>query len=94
MDVSAYARKRDLLCKGLTECGYEFVKPGGAFYLFPRSPIPDDVEFVKALQDELILVVPGSGFGGPGHFRISYCVDDETIINAIPAFKKVMAKYI
>jgi len=93
VDVSAYARKRDLLCKGLADCGYEFVKPGGAFYLFPRSPIPDDVEFVKVLQDELILVVPGSGFGGPGHFRISYCVDDETIINAIPAFKKVMAKF-
>lgn len=94
VDVSAYARKRDLLCKGLADCGYEFVKPGGAFYLFPRSPIPDDVEFVKALQDKLVLVVPGSGFGGPGHFRISYCVDDETIINAIPAFKNVMEKYI
>jgi aspartate aminotransferase len=94
VDVSAYARKRDLLCKGLNDCGYEFVKPGGAFYLFPKSPIPDDVEFVKALQDELILVVPGSGFGGPGHFRISYCVDDDTITSAMPAFEKVIKKFI
>jgi len=69
------------------------VKPGGAFYLFPKTPIPDDVAFVQALQEELILTVPGSGFGGPGHFRIAYCVDDSTIINALPGFKKVMKRF-
>ena len=92
-DLSAYTRKRDLLCKGLSECGYEFVKPAGAFYLFPRTPIPDDVKFVQSLQEELILTVPGSGFGGPGHFRIAFCVDDETIVNALPGFKRVMQKF-
>ena len=93
VDVSEYARKRDLLCDGLADRGYEFLKPPGAFYLFPRTPVPDDVEFVKTLQEELILVVPGSGFGGPGHFRIAFCVDDKTIINSMPGFKKAMAKY-
>jgi aspartate aminotransferase len=93
VDVSEYDRKRRLLCQGLAACGYEFVTPPGAFYLFPRSPIPDDVAFVKTLQEELILVVPGSGFGGPGHFRISYCVDDGTITGAMPGFKRAIEKH-
>ena len=94
VDISAYARKRELLCKGLADSGYDFFTPAGAFYLFPRTPIPDDVKFVQALQEELILAVPGSGFGGPGHFRIAFCVADETIINAIPGFKRVIKKFI
>ena len=93
VDISEYQRKRDVLCNNLAECGYEFVKPSGAFYLFPKSPVPDDVKFVNALKDELILVVPGSGFGGPGHFRIAFCVDDDTIINSIPGFKRAMEKW-
>lgn len=92
VDISEYARKRDLICDGLADCGYEFTKPAGAFYLFPRSPIPDDVEFVRMLQEKLILVVPGSGFGGPGYFRIAFCVDDDTIKNAMPGFKEVLAQ--
>ncbi len=91
--IEYYARKRELLCNGLEELGYEFVKPGGAFYLFPRSPVPDDVEFVKALQEELILAVPGSGFGGPGHFRLAFCVDDAVITNAMPGFKKAIRRF-
>lgn len=93
VDISVYARKRDLLCKGLAECGYEFTRPSGAFYLFPRAPIADDVEFVRALQEELILVVPGSGFGGPGHFRIAFCVEDDTIVRAMPGFKRAIEKF-
>ena len=93
VDVSLYKRKRDLLCDGLRESGYDFITPPGAFYLFPKTPIPDDVEFVRALQEELILVVPGSGFMGPGHFRIAFCVEDGTIVKAMPGFKKVMQKY-
>lgn len=93
VDISAYKRKRDLICDGLAGCGYQFVRPPGAFYVFPKTPIPDDVEFVKALQEEFILVVPGSGFSGPGHFRIAFCVDDDTIINSIPGFRKVMQRY-
>lgn len=92
VDISEYARKRDLMCNGLADSGYEFMKPSGAFYLFPRAPISDDVEFVRSLQKELILAVPGSGFGGPGYFRIAFCVDDDTIKNSIPGFKKVMER--
>ncbi len=94
VDISAYARKKDILCNGLIDCGYDFVEPPGAFYLFPKTPIPDDVKFVSELQKELILTVPGSGFGGPGHFRIAFCVDDLTIKNAMPGFKRVMKKFI
>ena len=93
VDIDEYKRKRDLLCDGLAEAGYEFIVPPGAFYLFPRTPIADDVEFVRALQKELILVVPGSGFAGPGHFRIAFCVADQTIVNALPGFKRVMQQY-
>jgi aspartate aminotransferase len=93
VDISVYARKRDLLCNGLSDLRYEFVKPAGAFYLFPRTPVSNDVEFVRALQEELILTVPGSGFGGPGHFRIAYCVDDDTIINSLPGFERAMKRF-
>lgn len=93
VDISLYKRKRDLLCDGLAECGYEFTRPKGAFYLFPRTPIEDDVKFVQALQEELILVVPGSGFKGPGHFRVAFCVEDDTIVRAMPGFKRALAKF-
>ncbi|UCF73220.1 MAG: pyridoxal phosphate-dependent aminotransferase [Deltaproteobacteria bacterium] len=93
VDVALYQQKRDTLCKGLEAAGYRFTMPGGAFYLFPETPIPDDVEFVSSLQDENILTVPGSGFGGPGHFRIAYCVADETIERALPGFARVMERY-
>jgi aspartate aminotransferase len=93
VDIGEYKRKRDLLCDGLAQAGYAFTVPPGAFYLFPRTPIADDVEFVRALQQELILVVPGSGFAGPGHFRIAFCVADRTIVNALPGFKRVMQHY-
>jgi len=90
VDISEYTRKRDMLCEGLASYGYDFVKPSGTFYLFPRSPIPDDVEFVDVLKAERILVVPGSGFDGPGHFRIAFCVDDDTITNSLPGFKRAI----
>ena len=93
VDISLYDRKRHLLCDGLSEAGYDFVTPPGAFYLFARTPIADDVEFVRALQEELILAVPGSGFKGPGHFRLAFCVSDETITGALPGFRRVMARY-
>ncbi|MCD6584852.1 MAG: pyridoxal phosphate-dependent aminotransferase [Desulfobacteraceae bacterium] len=93
VDMSQYAKNRELLCNGLEACGYEFIKPSGAFYLFPQSPIADDVEFVQTLQKELILAVPGTGFGGPGHFRIAFCVAEETIINAMPGFERAIKKY-
>jgi aspartate aminotransferase len=93
VDTSLYEKKRDMLCEGLSSCGYEFIKPEGTFYLFPRSPIEDDVAFVAELQEENILTVPGSGFGGPGNFRIAFCVSDGTIEKALPGFERVIKKY-
>ncbi len=93
IDMSQYARKRDMLCDNLASMGYQFVRPQGAFYLFPKAPIEDDVAFVKALQDERVLTVPGSGFGTPGYFRISYCVEDETIERSLDGFRKVAKAY-
>lgn len=90
VDVSVYKRRRDRLHGALTGFGYECVKPEGAFYLFPKSPIPDDVEFVALLQKKLILVVPGTGFWGPGYFRIAYCVSDETIEGALKGFEEAL----
>ena len=93
VDMTQYEKNRKLFCDGLADAGYEFTTPPGAFYLFPKTPIKDDVAFVAELQKELILVVPGSGFGGPGHFRIAYCCDEGSIVKSLPGFKKVMAKY-
>ncbi|HOP48703.1 MAG TPA: pyridoxal phosphate-dependent aminotransferase [Desulfobacteraceae bacterium] len=93
VDISVYQRRRDLLCDGLASFGYEFSKPQGAFYLFPKTPVDDDVAFVAELQKENILTVPGSGFGGPGHFRISYCVSDEVIEKSMPGFERTIKKY-
>ena len=90
IDASVYQKKRDLLCDGLSKAGYKFQKPQGAFYLFVKSPIADDLEFVKMLLKKNILVVPGSGFGSPGYFRAAYCVDDATIINSLPGFTEAI----
>lgn len=90
VDVKVYQKKRDLLCAGLAKAGYKFAKPEGAFYLFVKSPIPDDVKFVKMLLKKNILVVPGSGFGCSGYFRIAYCVGDATIINSMPGFAETI----
>ena len=89
VDIDVYRKKRDLLYGAITGIGYECVKPDGAFYVFPKSPIPDDTEFVRELQKELVLVVPGVGFGTPGYFRASYCVEDWVIDGAIEGFRKV-----
>jgi aspartate aminotransferase len=89
VDVKNYERKRDLLYDALTETGYEITKPGGAFYLFPRSPIIDDVRFVRILQQKKVLTVPGTGFGRPGYFRIAYCVSESTIKKSISRFQDV-----
>ncbi len=93
IDMGQYERKRALLCDNLAAMGYQFVRPQGAFYLFPRAPVPDDVAFVKALQDERILAVPGSGFGTPGYFRLAYCVEDRTITDALEGFRRVAQAY-
>ncbi|MBN1613724.1 MAG: pyridoxal phosphate-dependent aminotransferase [Deltaproteobacteria bacterium] len=93
VDVAEYKRKRDLIYDGLIAMGYEATRPEGAFYLFPKSPIADDVAFVRALQKRRILTTPGSGFGVPGYFRIAYCVDDATIVNAMNGFEETLREF-
>ncbi|UCE52804.1 MAG: pyridoxal phosphate-dependent aminotransferase [Desulfobacterales bacterium] len=92
VDVSIYRRRRDMLCQDLSEIGYDFNVPDGAFYLFPKSPISDDVKFVSILKEELILAVPGTGFGGPGYFRLSYAVPESTITGSMKGFKRALEK--
>ena len=93
VDVGEYRRKRELLCDSLSSIGYKFTKPDGTFYLFPKTPIGDDIEFVRALTKRKILTVPGSGFGWPGHFRIAFCVDDATIVNSMKGFEETFKEY-
>ncbi|HKL01386.1 MAG TPA: pyridoxal phosphate-dependent aminotransferase [Desulfotignum sp.] len=90
VDIDIYRRRRDLFCQGLKDAGYEFDVPDGAFYLFPKSPIENDVKFVSLLKEQNILAVPGTGFGGPGHFRLSYAVPDKTITGSFDGFKKAI----
>ncbi|MCK5212364.1 MAG: pyridoxal phosphate-dependent aminotransferase [Dehalococcoidia bacterium] len=93
VSISEYERKRDLLYAELSGMGYQLVKPEGAFYMFPRSPVDDDVEFVRELLSLLVLVVPGRGFGTPGYFRISYCLDDRTLEGSLEGFLKASRLY-
>ena len=91
-NLEIYKSKRDLMFNNLKSFGYEIVKPTGGFYLFPKSPI-DDIEFCNLLKKEKILVVPGSGFGAPNYFRISYSVKDEVIDKSLKGFEKVIKKF-
>ena len=93
VEVADYQRKRDYLYAQLTELGYSMVKPQGAFYLFPESPIEDDAAFVEALQKWNVLAVPGRGFGLPGYFRISYCVEDLVLEGAMEGFAKAAKEF-
>ena len=86
VDLSGYLKKRDLLYSHLTEIGFKIVKPKGAFYMFPQSPLADDLEFVQLAKKYNILLVPGKGFGLKGYFRLSYSVPLQTVINSLPAF--------
>jgi len=93
VDVALYQRNRDLLYETLTGAGYDVFKPQGAFYMFPRSPIPDDMAFAKELLEQLVLVTPGSGFGTPGYFRIAFCVESRVVEAALPIFRQLGEKY-
>lgn len=92
-DLSVYAKNRDILVDTLREAGFSLVPPGGAFYLFPRSPSKDEMRFVAAAREENVLVVPGAGFGREGHFRIAYCVSPETVERSVPAWKRLGSRF-
>jgi aspartate aminotransferase len=93
VSVADYQKKRDFLYGHLVEMGYSVVKPQGAFYMFPKSPLEDDVAFVNELRQWNVLTVPGRGFGMPGYFRISYCVDDKTLKGSLAGFEKAAQKF-
>lgn len=92
-DLAAYDKNRQALYNGLKECGFECIKPQGAFYLFVKSPVEDEKAFCEAGKKYNILMVPGSSFACPGYVRLAYCVSYDTIVNSLPEFKKLAAEY-
>lgn len=93
VDVAAYDKNRNRLYGGLTECGFDCIKPQGAFYLFVKSPVADEKEFCEVCKKYNVLVVPGSSFACPGYVRIAYCVSYERIERSLPAFRKIAEYY-
>lgn len=93
VDVAAYDRNRLALYNGLMECGFQCIKPQGAFYLFVKSPVPDEKAFCEAGKKYNILMVPGSSFACPGYVRLAYCVSHETILHSLPEFRKLAVEY-
>ncbi|MEE9394270.1 MAG: pyridoxal phosphate-dependent aminotransferase [Planctomycetota bacterium] len=93
VDVEVYRSNRDLIFEGLKAAGYDMIEPQGAFFLFPKVPGGDDVAFTEALRKQRVLVVPGRGFGTPGHIRISYAVPRKVIERALPLFAATLANY-
>jgi aspartate aminotransferase len=91
VDVSLYQSRRDLLCDALDAMGYLAPRPQGGFYVFPKTPIPDDIAFIGLLQKEGILAVPGTGFGRPGYMRLSLTIPTEAIQRALPGFERAIA---
>ena len=92
-DISYSDRNRETLYNGLRELGFECIKPEGAFYLFVKSPVEDEKAFCAAAKEYNILIVPGSSFGCPGYVRLAYCVAYETIVNSLPKFAELAARY-
>ena len=90
VDIETYNRNRELLYSGLSSYGYQCIKPQGAFYMFVKAPIADDIEFCNLAKKKNILIVPGSSFACPGYVRIAYCVAYKTIQNALPGFKSLI----
>ncbi|MEG6521074.1 pyridoxal phosphate-dependent aminotransferase [Desulfotomaculum sp. 1211_IL3151] len=89
VNIQEYQEKRDILYNHLTSLGFEIKKPQGAFYLFPKTPLADDLEFNQKASAYNILLVPGGGFGTPGYFRLSYCIDMDIIKRSLPAWTKL-----
>lgn len=93
IDIGEYQRKRDFLYEQLIGMGYSVTKPEGAFYMFPKAPGGDDLEFTGELAKNLVLTVPGVAFGAPGYFRIAFCVEDRVVEGSLDGFRKAAQKY-
>ncbi len=89
VDVSDYQRKRDAIYGILVDAGFEVLSPQGTFYIFPKSPMEDDIAFIRGMLQHRILAVPGTGFGRPGYFRIAFCCEMEMIERSRDAFLEV-----
>jgi aspartate aminotransferase len=92
VDVSAYQEKRDLLCGALNAMGYDAPRPQGSFYVFPRTPLADDVAFIRLLQAEGILAVPGVGFGRGGYMRLSLTIAKDDLLRSLPGFERALKR--
>ncbi len=92
-DLQVYEDNMHILYDALTEMGFSCVKPDGTFYMFPKSLEPDAVAFCNKAKEFDLLLVPGDGFGCPGHFRIAYCVPTEKVQRSLEAFRKLAAYY-
>lgn len=90
VDITVYDHRRKAMAKVLDNAGYEYSMPKGAFYFFPKAPGGDDLAFVELLRQQKVLAVPGRGFGGPGYFRLAFCVNETVINNAAQGFKKAI----
>lgn len=88
VDIGSYQQRRDRMCGALARIGYDLFTPEGTFYVFPKSPIPDDVAFMRLLLAQGVLAVPGAGFGRSGHFRLSLTVESSMIERSLPAFER------
>lgn len=93
-DISVYETNKNILVPALRDMGYHVVEPQGTFYMFPRTMIDDDVAFCEKAKDFNLLIVPGAGFGCPGHTRISYCVPTERAEKSLDAFEKLAKFYL
>lgn len=93
VDSNIYKKNRDLLYNHLIQIGFECMKPEGTFYLFPKSPIDNDVKFCEDAKKFNILAVPGSTFGCPDYFRLSYCISYEKVEKSLKAFDNLMKLY-
>ena len=89
-DLSVYETNCRMLYDALTSFGYECVRPGGTFYMFPKSPVPDSTAFCREAMKHDLMLVPGDGFGVPGYFRIAYCVPTDKVERALPVFRQML----
>jgi aspartate aminotransferase len=92
IDAGLYQAKRDLLCDALNSMGYDAPRPQGSFYVFPKTPVADDIAFIRLLQDEGILAVPGSGFGRSGYMRLSLTISQSDLERSLPGFERAIGK--